>query len=201
MLLSQRKKLCDNLNLPMEDVELSMGMSNDFEHAVSSIRLSSLAHLMMSCLYATSGNNYTRKRLRLNRCVVLRCDAQNMTDHSDEYRTCLSPRDFNAQQSFRAILVFFSLFTCFHTLATFLFKILFANCVWWRSRWAPPTCEWEASFSATGITPTVRPTPPARVPRRGRRSCPKRPRKRWSASPCLNTERNEKQLGLPPTSL
>ncbi|KAK0151992.1 Pyridoxal phosphate homeostasis protein [Merluccius polli] len=34
MLLSQRKKVCDYLNLPMEDVELSMGMSNDFEHAI-----------------------------------------------------------------------------------------------------------------------------------------------------------------------
>ena len=37
MLLSQRQKVCDHLNLPMEEVELSMGMSNDFEHAVSSI--------------------------------------------------------------------------------------------------------------------------------------------------------------------
>lgn len=34
MLLSQRQKVCDNLNLPMEDVELSMGMSNDFENAI-----------------------------------------------------------------------------------------------------------------------------------------------------------------------
>jgi uncharacterized pyridoxal phosphate-containing UPF0001 family protein len=44
MLLSQRKKVCDNLNLPMEDVELSMGMSNDFEHAVSSNHISNVAY-------------------------------------------------------------------------------------------------------------------------------------------------------------
>ncbi|CAL8275087.1 unnamed protein product [Boreogadus saida] len=46
MLLSQRKKVCDNLNLPMEDVELSMGMSNDFEHAIevgaTNVRVGSL---------------------------------------------------------------------------------------------------------------------------------------------------------------
>lgn len=27
--------MCDSLKLPLEEVELSMGMSTDFEHAVS----------------------------------------------------------------------------------------------------------------------------------------------------------------------
>lgn len=35
MLLSRRQEVCDSLKLPTEDVELSMGMSTDFEHAVS----------------------------------------------------------------------------------------------------------------------------------------------------------------------
>lgn len=35
MLLSRRQELCDSLKLPLEEVELSMGMSTDFEHAVS----------------------------------------------------------------------------------------------------------------------------------------------------------------------
>ncbi|XP_061544023.1 pyridoxal phosphate homeostasis protein isoform X3 [Phycodurus eques] len=34
MLLSWRQKVCDSLKLPLEEVELSMGMSTDFEHAV-----------------------------------------------------------------------------------------------------------------------------------------------------------------------
>ena len=29
--------MCDTLKLPLEEVELSMGMSTDFEHAVSVI--------------------------------------------------------------------------------------------------------------------------------------------------------------------
>lgn len=35
MLLSRRQEVCDSLKFPMEEVELSMGMSTDFEHAVS----------------------------------------------------------------------------------------------------------------------------------------------------------------------
>ena len=35
MLLSRRQEVCDSLKLPLEEVELSMGMSTDFEHAVS----------------------------------------------------------------------------------------------------------------------------------------------------------------------
>ncbi|KAJ8285585.1 hypothetical protein GJAV_G00028500 [Gymnothorax javanicus] len=34
MLLSRRMELCASLQLPLEDVELSMGMSTDFEHAI-----------------------------------------------------------------------------------------------------------------------------------------------------------------------
>ncbi|XP_006808694.1 pyridoxal phosphate homeostasis protein isoform X2 [Neolamprologus brichardi] len=34
MLLSRRQEVCDSLKLPTEDVELSMGMSTDFEHAI-----------------------------------------------------------------------------------------------------------------------------------------------------------------------
>ncbi|XP_037629679.1 pyridoxal phosphate homeostasis protein isoform X2 [Sebastes umbrosus] len=34
MLLSQRQEVCDGLKLPPEEVELSMGMSTDFEHAI-----------------------------------------------------------------------------------------------------------------------------------------------------------------------
>lgn len=34
MLLARRQEVCDGLKLPLEDVELSMGMSTDFEHAV-----------------------------------------------------------------------------------------------------------------------------------------------------------------------
>ncbi|XP_035236226.1 pyridoxal phosphate homeostasis protein isoform X3 [Anguilla anguilla] len=34
MLLSRRRELCENLKLPLEEVELSMGMSTDFEHAI-----------------------------------------------------------------------------------------------------------------------------------------------------------------------
>ncbi|KAG7465417.1 hypothetical protein JOB18_036139 [Solea senegalensis] len=34
MLLSRRQELCDGLKLPVEEVELSMGMSTDFEHAI-----------------------------------------------------------------------------------------------------------------------------------------------------------------------
>lgn len=37
MLLTRRQEVCDSLKLPLEDVELSMGMSTDFEHAVSVI--------------------------------------------------------------------------------------------------------------------------------------------------------------------
>lgn len=36
MLLSRRQEVCDSLQIPQEQVELSMGMSTDFEHAVSS---------------------------------------------------------------------------------------------------------------------------------------------------------------------
>lgn len=35
MLLSLRQEVCKKLNLPVEKVELSMGMSTDFQHAVS----------------------------------------------------------------------------------------------------------------------------------------------------------------------
>lgn len=35
MLLSHRQEVCDTLKIPQEEVELSMGMSTDFEHAVS----------------------------------------------------------------------------------------------------------------------------------------------------------------------
>lgn len=35
VLLSLRQEVCEKLNLPMEKVELSMGMSTDFQHAVS----------------------------------------------------------------------------------------------------------------------------------------------------------------------
>lgn len=35
MLLSLRKEVCEKLGLPIEKVELSMGMSTDFQHAVS----------------------------------------------------------------------------------------------------------------------------------------------------------------------
>ncbi|XP_051496835.1 pyridoxal phosphate homeostasis protein isoform X1 [Apus apus] len=34
MLLSLRQEVCDKLNLPVEKVELSMGMSTDFQHAI-----------------------------------------------------------------------------------------------------------------------------------------------------------------------
>ncbi|KAK5863013.1 hypothetical protein PBY51_000076 [Eleginops maclovinus] len=34
MLSSRRQELCDSLKLPLEQVELSMGMSTDFEHAI-----------------------------------------------------------------------------------------------------------------------------------------------------------------------
>ncbi|KAK9515854.1 hypothetical protein VZT92_026456 [Zoarces viviparus] len=34
MLLSRRQEVCDGLKLPLEGVELSMGMSTDFEHAI-----------------------------------------------------------------------------------------------------------------------------------------------------------------------
>ncbi|XP_029910848.1 pyridoxal phosphate homeostasis protein [Myripristis murdjan] len=34
MLLSRRQEVCDGLKLPLEEVELSMGMSSDFEHAI-----------------------------------------------------------------------------------------------------------------------------------------------------------------------
>uniref|UniRef100_A0A7N8XFQ8 Pyridoxal phosphate homeostasis protein n=1 Tax=Mastacembelus armatus TaxID=205130 RepID=A0A7N8XFQ8_9TELE len=34
MLLSRRQEVCNILNLPLEEVELSMGMSTDFEHAI-----------------------------------------------------------------------------------------------------------------------------------------------------------------------
>lgn len=35
MLLSHRQEVCEALKIPQEEVELSMGMSTDFEHAVS----------------------------------------------------------------------------------------------------------------------------------------------------------------------
>lgn len=35
ILLKRREEVCESLNLPLEQVELSMGMSTDFEHAVS----------------------------------------------------------------------------------------------------------------------------------------------------------------------
>uniref|UniRef100_A0ABM5EPV4 Pyridoxal phosphate homeostasis protein n=2 Tax=Pogona vitticeps TaxID=103695 RepID=A0ABM5EPV4_9SAUR len=34
LLISLRQDLCDKLNIPTEDVELSMGMSTDFQHAI-----------------------------------------------------------------------------------------------------------------------------------------------------------------------
>ncbi|XP_059497112.1 pyridoxal phosphate homeostasis protein [Stegostoma tigrinum] len=34
VLVARRKELCDQLNLPLETVELSMGMSTDYEHAI-----------------------------------------------------------------------------------------------------------------------------------------------------------------------
>ncbi|NXF43974.1 PLPHP protein, partial [Oceanites oceanicus] len=34
MLLSLRQEVCEKLNLPVEEVELSMGMSTDFQHAI-----------------------------------------------------------------------------------------------------------------------------------------------------------------------
>ncbi|XP_009951634.1 PREDICTED: proline synthase co-transcribed bacterial homolog protein [Leptosomus discolor] len=34
MLLSLRQEVCEKLNLPLEKVELSMGMSTDFQHAI-----------------------------------------------------------------------------------------------------------------------------------------------------------------------
>ncbi|KAM9855969.1 pyridoxal phosphate homeostasis protein [Aulostomus maculatus] len=34
VLLSRRLEVCDTLKMPLEEVELSMGMSNDFEHAI-----------------------------------------------------------------------------------------------------------------------------------------------------------------------
>ncbi|KAM9312867.1 pyridoxal phosphate homeostasis protein [Gastrophryne carolinensis] len=34
LLLKQREEVCDKLGLPLEAVELSMGMSSDFEHAI-----------------------------------------------------------------------------------------------------------------------------------------------------------------------
>lgn len=46
MLLSRRQELCDSLKLPLEEVELSMGMSTDFEHAIevgaTSVRVGSI---------------------------------------------------------------------------------------------------------------------------------------------------------------
>uniref|UniRef100_A0A8C0ZAT9 Pyridoxal phosphate binding protein n=1 Tax=Cyanistes caeruleus TaxID=156563 RepID=A0A8C0ZAT9_CYACU len=38
VLLSLRQEVCDKLNLPVDKVELSMGMSTDFQHAVSVFR-------------------------------------------------------------------------------------------------------------------------------------------------------------------
>lgn len=35
MLLKWREEVCENLKMPVDQVELSMGMSTDFEHAVS----------------------------------------------------------------------------------------------------------------------------------------------------------------------
>lgn len=35
MLLRLRQELCEKLNIPVDQVELSMGMSADFQHAVS----------------------------------------------------------------------------------------------------------------------------------------------------------------------
>ncbi|KAJ7305129.1 hypothetical protein JRQ81_011000 [Phrynocephalus forsythii] len=34
LLISLRQELCSKLNIPIEDVELSMGMSTDFQHAI-----------------------------------------------------------------------------------------------------------------------------------------------------------------------
>lgn len=39
MLLSHRQEVCNSLKIPQEEVELSMGMSTDFEHAVSNTPL------------------------------------------------------------------------------------------------------------------------------------------------------------------
>ncbi|XP_034060933.1 pyridoxal phosphate homeostasis protein isoform X1 [Gymnodraco acuticeps] len=89
-LLGRRQQLCDGLQMPLEQVELSMGMSTDFDHAVSIAPHQHLEHKYQS------------------KCGQIK---------------------------------------------SFL-----------RSRWAPPTCGWEALYSATGSIPTVRPTlrPPAR---------------------------------------
>ena len=65
-----------------------------------------------------------------------------------------------------------------------------------RSRWAPPTCEWAASYSATGSIPIAPPTlrtparPPARPPARRKppRRCRKKPPRRCSTSPCPDTK-------------
>lgn len=35
VLLRLRQELCEKLGIPVEQVELSMGMSGDFQHAVS----------------------------------------------------------------------------------------------------------------------------------------------------------------------
>lgn len=71
----------------------------------------------------------------------------------------------------------------------------------WRSRWAPPTCEWVALYSATGSTPTARPTLriPAQLPapRSHPRRCQKRPPRRCSTSPCLNTKKSFSSSEIP----
>lgn len=39
MLLKRREEVCESLKMPMDNVELSMGMSTDFEHAVGASAL------------------------------------------------------------------------------------------------------------------------------------------------------------------
>lgn len=62
VLLSLREELCAKLNVPTDQVELSMGMSADFQHAVS-VLLGALTRLKGRVLKATAGRGFCQRNL------------------------------------------------------------------------------------------------------------------------------------------
>lgn len=70
MLLSRRQEVCDSLKLPLEEVELSMGMSTDFEHAVSIMLYQNELLMMSHFLFYSLGSrkNPFNTKVELSSC-------------------------------------------------------------------------------------------------------------------------------------
>lgn len=206
MLLSRRQEVSDTLKIPPEDVELSMGMSTDFEHAVNSCkflpvmaRFSFHNHMITQywswsnftwMLFSVGGSqiqifSLIPEFLFLYVLVDILLSSKQKVWLTEGLRSMFRVGPC-ADTEHTEWLRFYSSDVFTHS---WKWKFL-SSALCRRSRLDPPACALAASSLGTGSIPTV--PVPVRLPVRRKlpRWCRKRALRRCSTCRCLVANRS-----------